>query len=592
MVTLRDAPGGTVLSEETVEHEGCFHVDFGLELAPGMQVSVDDGTSPKELTLDSLSIDAIDPASNVVSGTATPDETFNVDAFTEDGWQGLDVTSDGAGDWSVDFDDIGVDIDEYTHVGANIGDDDGDQTIFDTQLQTGGDLVITDPQDFAGRVGESTVIDFEDIDASPVNNTWVGRDPFDGAHYAGLGATFSNPNGYDLYVAPGGLFWNESNSLSVAQFPFDDNADDGNDDDLVVDLDPARIAVGFTLVDNGSHDEWIEFLDADGEIVDRVNMPGDYTEFRAFAGIISPDRPIARIRVVELAFDGDDVDYDDFILVDTLVPPPFEANLAFDNISGCGYAPGATLDVTVEDAPGGILLFASTPTVSPDGCFDTGYEVDLVPGRHVTVADGSASRELTLAQLSIDGIDVAADTAFGTAPPDTTFNVDFDTAGDGSGWVGLDVTSDAAGNWVADFGAEGLDLGPGSHVGANIADDDGDQTAYDFVALVEEVIQAIEEDVVEIIEEQIISQKEGDKLIKKLDAAQGALEDGTDQPSAARLVAKAKPNEIGETKAAQFLKQFIHEVEKLVDGDRLPANIAEGLIGPAEEVIDYLESGH
>jgi hypothetical protein len=178
----------------------------------------------------------------------------------------------------------------------------------------------TNPVDFQAAIadlGTPTIIDFEDIDASPVNNTYLGRDPFDGSSHADEGIIFSNLNAYPLYLAPGGLFWNASNSLSVRQFPFDSNAADDTDDDLVVSLNPPTIAVGFTLVDNGSAgpDEFALFIDANGDVVQQVAFPSDFAPYRAFLGIVSADRPIAKIYVVEAPHDGDDVDYDDFIFV-------------------------------------------------------------------------------------------------------------------------------------------------------------------------------------------------------------------------------------------------------------------------------------
>ena len=170
-------------------------------------------------------------------------------------------------------------------------------------------------------LGASTVIDFEDIDAGPVNNTIVGREAFDGDRYAPAGIRFSSPHGHSLYIAPGGLFWNESNSLSVGRFPFDEG-EDGNDDDLVVRFLPRRIfAVGFTLVDNGSQarDEFVRFLDPAGRVIAQVELPSDFVEFRAFVGVVSPTLPIATIEVSERAFDEDDVDYDDFIFVSRAV---------------------------------------------------------------------------------------------------------------------------------------------------------------------------------------------------------------------------------------------------------------------------------
>jgi hypothetical protein len=103
----------------------------------------------------------------------------------------------------------------------------------------------------------------------------------------------------------------------VGQFPFDDNAGDANDDNLVVKLKPPSIAVGFTLVDNASQasDEFIQFSDKKGDVVAQVGFPANFTAFRAFVGIVSARRPIAHINVVERGFDADDVNYDDFVFV-------------------------------------------------------------------------------------------------------------------------------------------------------------------------------------------------------------------------------------------------------------------------------------
>jgi hypothetical protein len=177
----------------------------------------------------------------------------------------------------------------------------------------------TNPTDFdaaTGSLGVPTVIDFEDIDATPVNNTYIGREEFDGNFYAEMGITFSNPNGYPFYISPGGLYWNESNSLSVGRFPFDDPPwIFHEDDDLVVTFSKPCMAVGLTLIDNFTYfeDEYIQFIDANGNLIKQVALPLDFTYSRAFIGIVSIDRPVAKINIVETPDDGDDINYDDFI---------------------------------------------------------------------------------------------------------------------------------------------------------------------------------------------------------------------------------------------------------------------------------------
>jgi hypothetical protein len=179
--------------------------------------------------------------------------------------------------------------------------------------------VYTDPTAFEAAISEMgapTVADFEDIDASPVNNTYVGRDEFDGDHYLSLGITFTNTNDYPLYVAPGGLFWNASNSLSVGRFPWDPAPRAFNhDDDIRVAFDHPCVAAGLALVDAGEGGDYVEFLTGDGSVLSAPAFPADFTSYRAFVGLVSTYTAIAAINVVEAAYDGNDVNYDDVICV-------------------------------------------------------------------------------------------------------------------------------------------------------------------------------------------------------------------------------------------------------------------------------------
>ena len=223
-------------------------------------------------------------------------------------------------------------------------------------------IVYTSPTEFEGAttsLGDPVVIDFEDIDASPLNNTILGRPTFDGSYYADQGITFYSPNAVenDLYIAPGGLFWNESNSLSVYRFPFDPylGGQYHNEDDLVVELDPPCAAVGFTLIDlGGGEDEYVQFIDWNGDLVAQVGFPDNFAPFRAFVGIVSADRPIALINIVEQADDGDDVNYDDFVLFPATIeisidikPGSYPNSI---NLGSKGVVPVAVLTTAEFDA--------------------------------------------------------------------------------------------------------------------------------------------------------------------------------------------------------------------------------------------------
>src|SRR5439155_353057 len=125
------------------------------------------------------------------------------------------------------------------------------------------------------------------------------------------------------------------------------------------------------------------------------------------------------------------------------------------------------------------VVAKGTAPTDGGGCFGFDAGVDLAPGMFVSVADGTTTKRLTVVTLTIDAIDPDTDTVSGTAPPNTTFHVDA-AQGNSEDFTSADpVTADGAGNWTADFGAVGFDIVPGTHVGADIHDRDGDATALD-----------------------------------------------------------------------------------------------------------------
>ncbi len=246
-----------------------------------------------------------------------------------------------------------------------------------------------DPNAFQSAVqtlGAQRTIDFNELDGGTTsNNSFEGRPVFDGNHYAARGITLSSPAGYPFYIAPGGYFWNSSVSLSVLRFPFDPSAgpagDFNNDDSLNMLLSTPQKAVGFTLVDAGGLLA-IEFLDAAGGVIHRLDNPPlpQFTSFRAFFGLVSTNRLIAKVRIVDApGNNGDDFDCDDIVLVGNLPSSlgcatslwSAEGN-ANDSLSGnngtllfgASYAPGKVGQAFHFTAAGQMVQVPSSPNLS------------------------------------------------------------------------------------------------------------------------------------------------------------------------------------------------------------------------------------
>lgn len=122
---LTIAEGTTVLWRGRIEYYDWFHVDrdggHGVDLEPGMKVTVTDGEVTKSLVLENLTIDDVNYDTEIVSGTATPGALVSVDAA--DTWAQT-IATDGT--WSIDF--WPGDVRPESYISADIRDDDGDST--------------------------------------------------------------------------------------------------------------------------------------------------------------------------------------------------------------------------------------------------------------------------------------------------------------------------------------------------------------------------------------------------------------------------------------------------------------------------------
>ena len=140
-MTLIDVDGETVLDSFTMtsDTEGTFNPtefdSFDVPVLAGHTVEVTDGTSTKNHVVAPLVVTSVDEMWEVVSGTTDP-LTDVYGWIHQEGSPNIDATSDGAGDWAIDF--TGSwDLVLGTQGAVAQQDNDGDQTQVD--------WVVTDP---------------------------------------------------------------------------------------------------------------------------------------------------------------------------------------------------------------------------------------------------------------------------------------------------------------------------------------------------------------------------------------------------------------------------------------------------------------
>lgn len=243
--------------------------------------------------------------------------------------------------------------------------------------------------------------------------------------------------------------------------------------------------------------------------------------------------------------------------------PWLEVSLSYMYVAGCAFAVNDSVDVVVKDTDGTTELFSGSELTDGDGCFETLFSFDLLPGMFVSVSDESVTRELTLVTLSIDVINPETDTASGTAPPNTTFNVDTDVCPDDcQTWVSAyPVVSDGAGVWTADFGALGVDLVTGEDLGADIYDE-----AFTVATVFDRNVPPDGQDLMDEVTA-LVGGPQGKSLIQKLQTVEQQL--GRDKI----------------TSAIAALRAYVRQVEGLVRAKQLSSDAGEQLIYSANTLI-------
>jgi uncharacterized repeat protein (TIGR01451 family) len=464
-VEVRDAPGGSLLFSDTVptDEEGSFGLccapEVGLpDLVPGMEITVSDGNSTKVLVLVPVTIDAVDPATDVVSGTAPANSSLFVGVNNPPGpgGTGLNTSADGSGNWSVDFTGT-FDIDALTHTDLHVFDDDGDATNAQERPPTiHGNFCC-----FGGQMhGDSFTIDSSvtvEIFDAPGGTLLVS----DSIPTDRFGNFEFNLESTGVSLAPGmhlvgtDVATSDAKELTLVALTFDAL-------NFTNDTASGTASPGTTVL--------VELFDGPSlEVV--TNGSGDWL---ADFGAQGFDVTFAMGGIAQvLDSDGDSTD-------DEVFPPTISANLIQDHINGSDFTPNSSVTVAIFDSPGGSLLFSGSAATGEFGEFGVSQDatgVALVPGMQVTVTDDTTSgtKELTLVPITFDVLNPITDTASGTAPPNATVSLEiFDSGGE----FFRQLTADGSGAWSVDLGAAGFDVINGGG-NASVRDADDDSTEAD-----------------------------------------------------------------------------------------------------------------
>ncbi|MEW6086418.1 MAG: ABC transporter substrate-binding protein [Chloroflexota bacterium] len=182
-----------------------------------------------------------------------------------------------------------------------------------------------------------------------------------------------------------------------------------------------------------------------------------------------------------------------FTRLNTIYQPRFHVQMVENNVEGYEWPADFPVTLTIDDPDNGVGVdFTDTQPVIPfdeDPTFgwvpfnDLG-EIDLAPGLLITMTNGMITKTHTVTDVTVTGVDIAADTVSGIGTPGANLNVQYC---DESGCLWRRwATIQPDGTWNADFSVTGpgsdeqliLDIVPGIIGEALEPDGDADHTDY------------------------------------------------------------------------------------------------------------------
>ena len=431
----------------------------GFQLANGMTILAQEGEGEdavsKELALTPVAFTGVNYQADTLSGVGPANQELTVRLSTpvSDPVE-FTVQSDASGDWTLS------DLDGYNFIP-------GGEDISAEYIDGDGDSIYAEPAlpFFILNVADDT-IELVNFPAGEGETATVSISDADDVERKTMEVSINSPDsikiGRDQHeqdLQPGWTVTVEDDSIDRSHT-----------------LTIPALAVGETDIENGVvHGTANSGL---GLIV--YAFPGDlryYLPVTSADGAWSADfHPyVADFASFEnvyvmVAYYNDD---SDCVYAAQLPVPIFQASLVHNWIQGWNFTPNAAISATISGQTGEPL----TAIADENGFFmieGNQSGIDLVPEMTITISDGINTRELTLAAVTLDSVDLETNIITGTAPlgADVIVNVDSD---EGHHWIPVQA-DETGGQWSADFSTQGFQLKPGMGFYATLADTDGDLT--------------------------------------------------------------------------------------------------------------------
>jgi hypothetical protein len=443
---------------------GNFNADLrneGIDLLPGNYIKVTDKNSSivKSLTLPNLTIDYLDPDSDVAGGQAPADTRLSIDFNNQQENIQFDLFSESNGMWEADF-------------GAHD---------FDLQPGSSGTVIIFDDD------GDGTQV--EGYVPNPhftVYPVWEAVEAYDWPDGATVSASVSGKDACTAGGTAGYPEWDPSTTNVWMNFP--------EDCDVVVG-DTVTITDGVTQV---SH--VVQYL-----TVTEANAESDYVSGTANSGTVVYVWPhgYGEYEVQPIAADGTWLA--DFAVFGDILQPGTDGRSEVRDVNGNATAvdwhvPSPHFTVYPEweaveawDWPDGALITASVS--GKDACTAEGIagypewdpsttnvwmnfpeDCDVTEGDVVTLtADGMDPQTHVVRNLSVTNVNVETNTVSGTADSGTVIYVWPHCCGE----YEVQPTAGTDGHWNAVFPEE-FSLEPGMNGRSEVRDVNGNATAVDW----------------------------------------------------------------------------------------------------------------